>query len=417
MRAMFMTKLKVGLVLLIVALLAAGGGLVVYQGAAAVQPDGRPRPQAQRADAPARREVPAAAIKHWAVAEAPLPRDRNQFGIGEEVDLWVDGKLWKQPGGAIVWHIQGGGTVLPLVGVNSRMTVDLSDREGELGIEAFHQPDEPPQAQTDVNLSRWLKEQLRDLPKRAPHSARIPPDGPKEYRPELWAVLRKLDGYRRGSRASLIEMDQLAGKLLQEFRDPVERGQIYYRLAHVHGQSGLHFPEKVRQYSRQALELPLQPEQRFTLYVYWGDAHRVGERSVPPAEKRRRAAVRYLEGLKLLLPYQLPEKAPELPTVHKLGAPMPRGDPADPIVIRQMQEYARQKEKHDKAWAALRRAEFIRGLLWQRAVLAGQIVSVYHNEPTARGEMRQMATAVLGDRAAVERLLAAVSSGKAWYRK
>jgi hypothetical protein len=197
----------------------------------------------------------------------------------------------------------------------------------------------------------------------------------------------------------------------------VERGQLYYQLAHVHGQSGLHFPEKVMEYAGKALELPLPPVQRFTLYVYWGDAHRVDRRSVPPAEKRRWAAVRYLEGLKLLLPYRLPEKAPELPDVHKLGARRPSGDPADPVFLRQLQEYFRAKDKHDKALVARRQAEWIRGLVWEREVLVGQIVSLYHPEPAAWGEIRQMASAVLGDRAAVERLLAAVKSGKAWYSK
>jgi len=269
-----------------------------------------------------------------------------------------------------------------------------------------------------MGLPLWLKERLRDMPKRARHHvARIPPEEPKEYRPELRAVLNKLDGYRTGSRASLLEMDRLAAKLFQEFPDPVERGQIYYQLAHVHGQSGLHFPEKVREYSRKALELPLQPEQRFTLYVYWGDAHRVERGAVSAPEKRRRAAVRYLEGLKLLLPYKLPDKAPELPVVNKLGAHMPSGDPADPTFLREMQRYLREKDAHDKAWAARLQAEFIGKLVWQREVLAGQIVSLYHQDQAAWGEIRQLASAVLGDRTAVERLLAAVRSGKAWYTK
>jgi hypothetical protein len=443
---MSLNKLKVSLVLLLAGLLAAGAGLLAYQAAVADQPDGRPRPQARRpgtpsgdrpklpakgqppagdgrpqvrqAAVPARREIPAEAIQHWAVAEAPEPRNRTHFGGGEEVDLWVDSKLWKQPGGAIVWRIQGGGTVLPVVGVNSRMTVDLLARDSSLGIEASHQPDEPAQAPAEVNLSRWLNEQLRDMPKRAHRpAAKISPDEPEANRPELRAVLNKLDGYRTDRNGSLTEMDQLAGKLLRGFRDPVERGQIYYHLAHVHGQSGLHFPEKVMEYAGKALELPLQPGQRFTLYVYWGDAHRVAKRPVPPAEKRRWAAGRYLEGLKLLLPYRLPEKAPELPVVAGFNDVMPRGDPADPVFIRQLQEWFREKDKYDKAWAARRQAELIRGLIWEREVLAGQIVSLYHPEPAAWGEIRHIASAVLGDRAAVERLLAAVRSGKAWYRK
>jgi RNA polymerase sigma factor (sigma-70 family) len=432
LRAMSLTRLSVGVVLVLVGLLAAGAGLLAYQAAAAVPPDApagdSPKVPAQappwagqprdwQATAPPRREIPAAAIKTWAVAEFPLPRDRADVGIGEEVDLWVDGKLGKQPGGIIVWHIQGGGTVLPLVGVKSRMTVELSDRDGTLSIEAFHQPDSPAQARDAVDLPLWLKERLRDMPKRARHHvARKPHEGPTENRPELRAALNKLDGYRTGSRASLVEMDRFAGKLLQEFPDPGERGQIYYQLAHVHGQSGLLFPEKVREYSRKALALPLRPEQRFTLYVYCGDAHRVERGAVSAPEKRRRAAVRYLEGLKLLLPYKLPDKAPPLPAVNKLGGHiMPRGDPADPTFLREMQRYLREKDEHDKAWAARLQAEFIGKLVWEREVLAGQIVSLYHNQPAAWGEIQQMASAVLGDRAAVERLLAAVRSGKVWY--
>ena len=427
-RAMFMTRLKMSVVLLLVALLASSAGLLAYQAAAAVQPPGiTPRPadaskvdgppQVRRVAMPPRQEVPADAIKHWAVAEVPLPRDRNEFGIGEKVDFWVDGKVWKPSSGAIVWHIRGAGTVFPVVGMNSRMKVDLADRDGQLSMVAFHQPDEPPQAQIDENLARWLQEHKRDMLKRAHHPVvKVRPEE-KLYRPELRAVLNKLDGYRTGSKASLIEMDRLAAKLAKGFHAAGERGQVYYQIAHVHSQSGLHFPEKVQEYCRKALALPLAPEQRFRLYVYWGDSQWVDKRSMPAAEKRRLAAVRYLEGLKRLLPYQLPQKAPELPAINKLGAYRPSGDPADPRFIQQMQIYLREKDRHDKAWAARLQAEYIGKLVWEREVLAGQIVSLYHKDRASWSEIREMATAVLGDRSAVEQLLGTVKSGKAWYSK
>jgi RNA polymerase sigma factor (sigma-70 family) len=438
LRAMSMNKIKLVVVFLVVGLLASGAGLLVYQAAAAVRAEDRPRAQAPKADAPpedvprrpfadpglagngrapARKAIPAEAIKHWTVAEVPLPRDRTDLGGGEEVDLWVDGKAWKHRGGVVVWHIKGEATVFPVVGTHSRMSVGFPDRDSQLSFEASHQPDEPSEGKTDKSLSRWLKEKMRDMPKRAHRPPAQPSPEEKPRRPELQAALKKLDGYRGGGPARLIEMDELSGKLLQAFQNPAERGRVYYELAHVHAQSGLHFPEKVREYSRMALELPLPPEPRFQLYVYWGDAHRVDRRSVPQAEKRRRAAVRYLEGLKLLLPYRLPQKAPELPAVMKLGVRPPDGDPADPAFLRQMQEYLREKDRHDKAWAARLRAEYIGRLVWEREVLAGQLVSLYHNDPAAWGEIRQMAAAVLGDRTAAEQLLEAVRSGKAWYNK
>jgi RNA polymerase sigma factor (sigma-70 family) len=430
LRAMTMTRLKMAIVFLLTGLLASGAGLLVYQAAAAVRSDNLPRAQALKADAPpeggprrpvavpARQEIPAAAIKHWAVAEVPLPRDRNEFGIGEDVDLWVNGKVWKQRGGVIVWHMKGGATVLPVVGTHSRMTVDLSDRDGPLFFEASHLPDQPAEDKTAKELARWLKGKMQDMPKRAYRPPDpIRPDA-KELKPNFRAILNKLDGYRTGSEASLVEMDQHARKLLANYEEPAERGRIYYQLAHVHAQSGLRFPEKVMEYSRKALALPLPAELRFRLYVYWGDAHRVDKRSVPPAEKRRRAAVRYLEGLKFLLPYRLPQEAPKLPVVMggKIMA-MPSGDPADPAFLRQMQEYLREKDRHDKAWAARQQAEFIGRLVWEREVLAGQLVSLYHNDKAAWGEIRQMAEAVLGNRTAVERLLEAIKSGEAWYNR
>jgi hypothetical protein len=361
--------------------------------------------------------VPAAAIKHWTVAEAPLPRDRKQFGIGEEVDLWVDKHLWKKPKGEVIWHIQGAGTIFPVVGKASRMTVALTDRDSPLVMEAFHLASTPaarvPQAGQE--LSTWLQQQRQEMKKRAWQPKNQAAPAQPSYGPKLRQLLQKLDTNRNGG--SLIDMDQQVPNLLKEFTKPEERGQIYYAMAHAHAQSGLLFPEKVREYASKALELPLQPEQRFQLYVYWGDAHRVDRRSLPPSVKRKWSAQRYLEGLHQLLAYSLPDIAPGLPAVNKMGAHMPTGDPASETYIRQLIDYLKEKEAHDKAWAARRQAEFIGRLVWQRAVLRGQIVDQYHPDPAAWDELRQMANAILGNRAAVDRLMADVKSGKNAFSK
>ena len=215
--------------------------------------------------------------------------------------------------------------------------------------------------------------------------------------------LYEVDKLRAGFNTPFDEVEERCNELLQKYTKPEEQGKIYYELTKVEGQSGFQRPAKAIDYVKKALELPQDPWKKVRLYIYWGDTIQVAHRGVHNQElvaARRKAVVPYLYGLKETLKYDLPELKPELPTY---GAIVYEGDKDDP-------EYQRiLKEKKEKI-KAREKAKFQRTMIQHRDVLTSQTSTMYSRFPFASNEIKELATLVLEDETAVERLMSAVNA-------
>lgn len=218
---------------------------------------------------------------------------------------------------------------------------------------------------------------------------------------ELGPELRKLNGMMQGDQTPLDEVDRVGNELLKKYTEPEEQGKIYYQLALLHAMSGMTRPEKMIEYVRRAHDFPLEPPQRLQLYVYWGDAIQIQNAGVlgdALADKRKLAVSPYLEGLKELAQYNLPETKPKLRGVFKAVAP--EGSPG----------YEEMVKEHEQALAAAYKAILERKLIDARDTLTGQIVYLYTRRPLATEELEELATQKLQDAAAVDRLMKAVKT-------
>lgn len=124
---------------------------------------------------------------------------------------------------------------------------------------------------------------------------------------DLESDLRELDSLRNGFSTDFKEVTRRGEKLLAEYYEPEAQAKIYYQLAHVEGQSGLQRPEIAMKYIEKGLKLPLGPDLRPQLYMYWGNAIEVQHRGVHGNDlhgPRREAAIKYLLGSKQSLDLQ-----------------------------------------------------------------------------------------------------------------
>jgi len=112
--------------------------------------------QAARAIQPAERPLPTIGdIQSQCVELAPSPRDRTDVGLGEEVLCWIDPTTWQDRDictdpdghrsevfdtlGAVVWSVEGAGTVYPIVtdGSPVTLTADLADHDATATVIAL----------------------------------------------------------------------------------------------------------------------------------------------------------------------------------------------------------------------------------------------------------------------------------------
>ncbi len=169
----------------------------------------------------------------------------------------------------------------------------------------------------------------------------------------------------------------------------------------MHAQRGLIQPQRVVEYAGKALEHPLEPLQVPRLYAYWGDAEQVIRAREPLTDRRKWSAVLYLAGLRDVLRYPLPDKAPELPAVD-----------AGPLGETNPDQAEETRRRHARQVAARQLAEFQAAMIRHRGVLIGQLASLYQHRPAGREEIRELATGVLGNAQAVELLLRALSGAR-----
>lgn len=335
-------------------------------------------------------------IKHQAVAKVPLPRDREQVGIGESVDFWLD--ELDDPTAIVSWQCFGGGTVYPVVGTSITVKVDAAEKDGEFGVEPTRRDSGP--AKTSDNAadqrftSKWFRKQLAALPKAYRKPVKVIPPPEPEFADELWKEIAKLDSFRDEPQPDLRRLDEVGNELLAKHADLRVQGWIYFQLAHVHAQCGLKEPRRVIELAAKALEYPLEPEQIPRLFVYWGDAVQLANLGEPLSVRRRAAAIPYLAGLQSVLRFNLPEKAPELPRVQLFDI---IGDGAIEAERRQQQQFA-----------AHRLAKFVGEMIEHREVLAGQLRALYRQEPRDDAELRFLAARFLKTPADVEWLISVV---------
>jgi hypothetical protein len=211
--------------------------------------------------------------------------------------------------------------------------------------------------------------------------------------------LHELDKIRNVKNIPYDEVEKRGKELLTEYTSPEDQGQIYYELTQIHGQTGMVHADSVIQYAQRALELPVDPLQRLRLFVYWGGAIESDNSNKPIQEQKpffevRRVAVKpYLEGLKEMQKYKIPDQLPKLPGVDAYD--MSENAP----------NYQKVKKMHDDQMASRKQAEFDRKLWFNHQTLTNAVVDLYSRPPFAATELRQLATKILDDPEKVDVLM------------
>jgi hypothetical protein len=303
---------------------------------------------------------------------------------------------------------------------NPALIAELRKRIEALGegIAAFEKPPEKPAEQpkpaeqrkvieiplpkkdaVDSAVKRGIEFLARKQAEQDAAAKNVPDEVTITINPALAAELRALDAMRAGTSTNFEKVDETGEKLLDRYHEPDERGQIYYALLQVHGQSGLVTPEHIIEYAKKALDYRLGSRQELMVYIYWGDALSVRKTETPWPAQRFEAADIYLRGLRRLLQHNAPEQPPELPDPPPVydGPEGPERDAA----VAAMKRYMELKNKSD----------FIKELIYRRHIFIRQIADMYHRRPATAWEieeLRRSADQRLANESAVARLMAAV---------
>ncbi len=114
---------------------------------------------------------------------------------------------------------------------------------------------------------------------------------------EVSKAVGELEQMRCARKPTFFEDEERrAGELLAKFTDPKDQGQICFELLHVYGQSGGP-PPRIIECAKNAIQFPLEPQQKLRLYLYWGDAL-LHLNPGHPSVNRQIAAAVYLDGVK-----------------------------------------------------------------------------------------------------------------------
>jgi hypothetical protein len=224
------------------------------------------------------------------------------------------------------------------------------------------------------------------------------------YSQTLEQKIFEIDQLRAGENTPFNEIDKRCNELLKEYLDPNDHGKIYFELVQVEGQSGFRRPEKILEFINKALSCPQEPLKKTRLYIYWGDAIQVANRGVHNQEliaARREAAMPYLLGLKETLKYNLPENKPDIISAGFLtfdGSP-------------DSESFRKVKRLYDEKIVAEKLARFQRDMIEHRDILNSQIAGMYSRFPWASEEIKKLATEMLQDKTAVDRLMEQVDKG------
>ena len=216
------------------------------------------------------------------------------------------------------------------------------------------------------------------------------PDPSSGLRGQL-AQLDEKDRY--GTPEQLAQMEERAESLAKQYTAKDDQARIWGQLAWVAGQSGIDkHTEFVRKYATKCLEVSRDPLERGRMYSLSACAVDMGGFAFPKG--RREAADILLTGYRELLAQELPEVAPELPVVEKIGDVIGRGDA----------EEAQALVRHAAQLAAREEAEFIRDQISRRDTLVRQLRDLYKPDAKRHGrspegpeELRALAAKKLTD--------------------
>ena len=226
--------------------------------------------------------------------------------------------------------------------------------------------------------------------------------------PLLDDSLRSLDALRAADQTPWDEVEQLAKELLAKFTAPADKGRIHWMAAHVYGQSDIrgHAADVIR-HAQEALRYERDPVQRGWLFMYLGDASGL-------IARRDEATRWYLKGYLELLPFNLPDKAPELPPVGKFGGDLrdsSDGEVDPELIAIEVKRAAEMKARQD--------AEFTRELVSRRDIYIRQLADLDARGNPLDGkdvkpesQLRAIASEVLRDQTAIEQLLKRVALSK-----
>jgi hypothetical protein len=200
---------------------------------------------------------------------------------------------------------------------------------------------------------------------------------------------------RKGAKTDFAAVEQRCKELLSEYTKPEEQARIYFMSAHVEGQSGLRHPAKTIGYVKKALSLPLDPEQRLQLYMYWGNALEVtyrGAKSDALKKVRPEVVEPYLKGIAECVGYVAETQMTPLPPIQEAPGPDDRN-------------WNGAREHNYAKSIKLDKLETLQG--FQKA-FENQIAFVYSRVPFATEEIEKLATQHLPDQSARENVMSKV---------
>ncbi|MBC7820064.1 MAG: hypothetical protein IAG10_24540 [Planctomycetaceae bacterium] len=241
-------------------------------------------------------------------------------------------------------------------------------------------------------------------------SSTVPTDG------HLNAMLLGMDKLRAADQTPWDEVEKLANELLDKYTAPADKGRIHWQAAHVYGQSDIRgHAADVMRHAKEALKYERDPIQRGWLFMYLGNAAELLDSEPKNFVTRRAEATRwYLKGYLELLPFNLPDKAPELPPVGKIGGDLRAasdGEVDPEQVAAEVHHAAQMKARKD--------AEFTRELVSRRDVyfsrlndLYERMHKLYDKDASAEGQLREIASDVLRDQTVIEQVLGRVALPK-----
>jgi RNA polymerase sigma factor (sigma-70 family) len=183
--------------------------------------------------------------------------------------------------------------------------------------------------------------------------------------PELAKALYQLDvKYRGGTDEMFAELEEKGQELAKQFSAKDDQARIWGTLAMTAGQSGIDkHAAFVTRYGLKCLELSRDPLDRSRMYSLLASAEEVGGGNFE--KKRREAGLILLRGYREMLAQELPEAAPELPQVERIGD------------INGGAEEAQARARHALQLAAREAAQFIRAQVEHRDTLVLQLRGLY----------------------------------------
>jgi RNA polymerase sigma factor (sigma-70 family) len=200
------------------------------------------------------------------------------------------------------------------------------------------------------------------------------PDPSPDLRKELYHLDKT---YRHGAPEQFVELEEKAKVLVKQYLEKDDQARIWGQLALIAGQSGIDkHVEFVRKYAAKCLEVSRNPLDRSRMYSMLASTLDLGGTAF--AKGRREAAVILLKGYREMLAQELPEIAPELPGVEKIGDIIGEGG----------EEAAKARARHAAQMAACEEAEFIREQIGHRETLVLQLRELYKPNPILHGRSK-----------------------------